>query len=56
MAKKKEIKKRQKAITIVAKQYRAREKMSLSSKKKNKSDTKININLDQAKKEYLLQL
>ena len=46
----------QKAEAMTAKQCRARGKMSLSSVKKDESNTKNDINLDQAENKYPLQL
>lgn len=47
---------RRKAKAITSKQYRARGGISLSSEKKDESDTRNNIDLDQVNDKYPLQL
>lgn len=48
--------KRHKAEAIVAKQYKTKGKIYLSNKKNNKSDTRNNIDSDQANNKYSLPL
>lgn len=41
---------------MIAKQHKTREEISLFSKTENESDSKNDLNLDQAKNKYIIKL
>lgn len=55
-AKNRKVKRKAEKKSMIAKQYKTREGMSLSNTKKNNKNTRKNINPIQAKDKYLFQL
>ena len=56
MKKKDKVKERQKIAAMSVKRHKARERMTLFSKKKNETESGNDTNIDQAKNKYPRQL